>query len=78
MVGEGDAVEVHDRVRAETRRFTAEGPVLELSPLKTKEERLNVSGEMPLRVPAGRMPKYLEEINRNRQNLGLQLYNPRE
>lgn len=52
--GEGDAVEVHDRVRAETRRFTAEGPVLELPPLKTKEEGLNVSGEMPLRVPAGR------------------------
>lgn len=39
----GDAIEVRDRVRAETRRFTAEGPVLELPPLKTKEERVNVS-----------------------------------
>jgi hypothetical protein len=74
----GDAIEVRDRLRAETRRFTAEGPVLELPPLKTKEERLKVSGLMPLGVPAGRMPRYLEEINRNRQYLGLQLYNPRE
>jgi hypothetical protein len=65
----GDAIEVRDRLRAETRRFTAEGPVLELPPLKTKEERLKVSGLMP---------RYLEEINRNRQYLGLQLYNPRE
>jgi hypothetical protein len=74
----GDAIEVSDRVRAETRRFTADGPVLELPPLKTKEERLNVSGYMPLGVPAGRMPKYLEELNRNRQSLGLQLINPKE
>ena len=75
---EGDAIEVRDRIRAETRRFTAEGPVLELPLLKTKGERLNVSADMPLRVPAGRMPRYLEEINRNRKYLGLQLYNPRE
>jgi len=74
----GDAIEVRERIRAEARRFTAEGPVLELPPLKTKEERLSVSGLMPLRVPAGRMPKYLEELNRNRQSLGLQLINPRE
>jgi hypothetical protein len=67
----GDAIEVRDRVRAETRRFTAEGPVLELQPLKTKEERLSLSGDMPLRVPVGSRPKYLEEINRNRQSLGL-------
>ena len=76
--GKGDAIQVSDRVRAETRRFTAEGPVLELPPLKTKEERLNVSGDMPLRVPAGRMPKYLEEIDRNRQSRGLQLIDRRE
>ena len=52
--------------------------MLELPLLKTKEERLTLSGDMPLRVPAGSMPKYLEEINRNRQSLGLQLINPRE
>jgi hypothetical protein len=73
-----DAIVSAERTRAEWRRFTAEGPVLELPPLKTKEERRNVSGYMPLGVPAGRMPKYLEELNRNRQSLGLQLINPRE
>jgi hypothetical protein len=39
---------------------------------------MNVSADMPLRVPAGRTPKYLEEINRNRQSRGLQLIDPRE
>lgn len=51
--------------------------MLELQALKTKEQRLNVSADMPLRVPAGRMPRYLEEINSNRQRLGLQLIDPR-
>ena len=71
-----DAIVSAERTRAEWRRFTAEGAVLELPALKTKQEKLEVSGHMPLGLPAVRMPKYLEELNRHRRNLGLQPVSP--
>ena len=66
-----------ERERAERERFTADGALLELPPLKTEQERREFSGHMPLGMPAVRMPKYLEELNRNRQSLGLQPVNPK-
>jgi hypothetical protein len=66
-----------ERERTERERFTADGALLELPPLKTQQERREFSGHMPLGMPAVRMPKYLEELNRNRQILGLQPVNPK-
>jgi hypothetical protein len=66
-----------ERERTERERFTADGALLELPPLKTQQERREFSGHMPLGMPAVRMPKYLEELNRNRQSLGLQPVNPK-
>jgi hypothetical protein len=71
-----DAIVSAGRTRAEWRRFTEEGAVLELPVLKTKQEKVQISGYMPLGLPAVRMPKYLEELNRHRRNLGLQPVSP--
>jgi hypothetical protein len=71
-----DAIVSAERTRAEWRRFTEEGAVLELPVLKTKQEKVEISGYMPLGLPAVRMPKYLEELNRHRRNLGLQPVSP--
>jgi hypothetical protein len=71
-----DAIVSAERTRAEWRRFTEEGAVLELPVLKTKQEKVEFSGHMPLGLPAVRMAKYLEELNRHRRNLGLQPVSP--
>jgi hypothetical protein len=75
---EKNVTEGGGRERAERRRFTGEGALLELPPLKTKQERIEFSGHMPLRVPVIHMQKYLEELNRHRKSLGLQPIDPRE
>lgn len=66
-----------ERERTERERFTGDGALLELPPLRTQQARREFSGHMPLGMPAVRMPKYLEELNRNRQSLGLQPVNPK-
>lgn len=72
-----DAMVSAERTRAEWRRFTAEGSVLELPQLKTREERLRMSSYMAYQVPANRMPKFLEAINKELASLGLQPVEPR-
>jgi hypothetical protein len=70
-----DAIVSAERTRAEWRRFTAEGAVLELSPLKTTEQRLEfIRSIRPHSVPSDRMMKYLDSINRERVTLGLEPY----
>ena len=64
-----------ERARAEWRRFTVEGAVLELPPLKTSEQRLEFIRSMRRHgVPSDRMMKYLDSINRERVTLGLEPY----
>lgn len=72
-----DAIVSAERTRAEWRKFTNEGAVLELPPLRTREEKIGFSDYTPFRVPPERMPKYLDAINQHRQNLGLQPINPK-
>lgn len=70
-----DAIVSAERTRAEWRRFTAEGAVLELPPLKTIEQRLEfVRAMRPHGVPSDRMMKYLDAINRERVTLKLEAY----
>jgi hypothetical protein len=70
-----DAIVSADRTRAEWRRFTAEGAVLELPRLKTSEQRLEFVRSMrPHGVPSDRMMKYLDRINQERVTLGLEPY----
>jgi hypothetical protein len=70
-----DAIGSAQRTRAEWRRFTAEGAVLELPPLKSTEQRLEFIRSMrPHGVPSDRMMKYLDAINRERVTLGLDPY----
>ena len=69
-----DAIVSAERTRAEWRRFTAEGAVLELPPLKTREQKIQ-SMQMPTRVPYERIPMYIEAINAERISLGLDPYN---
>jgi hypothetical protein len=70
-----DAIVSAERTRAEWRRFTAEGAMLELPPLKTSEQRLEFVRSMrPHGVPSDRMKKYLDAINRERVTLGLEPY----
>ena len=68
-----DAIVSAERTRAEWRRFTAEGAVLELPSLKTKEQRIQTM-QMPSRVPYERIPSYIEAINAERISLGLDPY----
>jgi hypothetical protein len=70
-----DAIVSAERTRAEWRRFTEEGAVLELPPLKTIEQRLDfVRAMRPHGVPSDRMMKYLDAINRERVTLKLEAY----
>ena len=70
-----DAIVSAGRTRAEWRRFTAEGAVLELPPVKTKEQRLEFVRSMrPHGVPSDRMMKYLDALNQERVTLGLEPY----
>jgi hypothetical protein len=69
-----DAIVSAERTRAEWRRFTEEGAVLELPVLKTKEQRIQ-SMQMPSRVPYERIPMYIEAINAERISFGLDPYN---
>ena len=69
-----DAIVSAERTRAEWRRFTAEGAVLELPALNTKEQRIQ-SMQMPSRVPYERIPMYIEAINAERISFGLDPYN---
>jgi hypothetical protein len=70
-----DAIVSAERTRAEWRRFTEEGAVLELPPLKTIEQRLEfVRAMRPHGVPSDRMMKYLDAINRERVTLKLEAY----
>ena len=70
-----DAIVSAERTRAEWRRFTAEGAVLELPRLKTSEQRLEFVRSMrPHGVPSDRMIKYLDRINQERVTLGLEPY----
>jgi len=69
-----DAIVSAERTRAEWRRFTAEGAVLELPPLTTKEQKIQ-SMQMPSRVPYERIPMYIEAINAERISFGLDPYN---
>src|SRR5688572_10290430 len=65
-----DAIVSAERTRAEWRRFTEEGAVLELPPLKSTEQRLEFIRSMrPHGVPSDRMMKYLDAINRERVTL---------
>ena len=68
-----DAIVSAERTRAEWRRFTEEGAVLELPVLKTKEQRIQ-SMQVPSRIPYERIPLYIEATNAERISLGLDPY----
>jgi hypothetical protein len=68
-----DAIVSAERTRAEWRRFTAEGAVLELASLKTREQRIQ-SMQVPSRISYERIPLYIEAINAERISLGLDPY----
>lgn len=57
-------------------RLTGDGAVLELPRSKTREERLRMLRNHPLLVPGVRWPKYLDAINRESIDLGLEPTNP--
>ena len=69
-----DVVERPEYVKKAWEQFTGEGVVLELAPLKTREERLKAlsqaspSGE----IPDARMRRYLEALDQEAVSLGLQ------
>jgi hypothetical protein len=75
--GLGDAMISAERTRAEWRRLTTEGTVLELPPLKTREARVNALNR-PLLVPPEWMPKFMDAFNKERINLGFDPINSKQ
>lgn len=63
--------------KAEWQQLTGEGAAPELPRLKTRENRLEMLSHKPLLVPGIRWPTYLDAINRERINLGLETINPK-
>lgn len=53
------------------RQFEGEGIVLELPPLKTREERLRFLGHANPLIPDDKMSRYLEALSQERVSLGL-------
>jgi len=65
-----DAYERKRRADAVREQFMGEGVVIELPPLKTREERIKGMPSLPGDVPASRMTKLLEVVDRERVFLG--------
>ncbi len=65
-----DALERELHLKQAWERFTGKGVILELPPLKTREERVNFLSR-PGDVPAEHMERYLKALDQERINLGL-------
>ena len=69
-----DAYEREILLKKAWEQFTGEGVTIELPPLKTREERKKqvLHAEPTGEIPAAKMPRYLEAIDRERIFLGFQ------
>lgn len=67
-----DALESEEQRKKAWKRFEGERAVLELPPLKTRKERLQFLSHPGGEIPKERIKRYLEALDQERINLGLQ------